>query len=525
MPSEVTWTTVQILQVDGDQVEYGTPDEYGGLATSWLGPPHVQSHFIPEVGSVARVLKIGNVPFLIADVIAQDAITAREIKAGTVTALLLQGDVIVAGDAAADHVELTGAGMTVYVLDQVEGIISPAISLGTGSSDFFAVTDSTGGTVASISSLGAAQFADLSSTAWPQIGTGDWTGTGGTLDEILDRRPRGLVEHVRSATISAPTTTAAGLFEFSATLHPGRSYRLSGGFRVKSTVAGDTAELQVRRTTAPVGSVPAQPSLTSTVLTRASSEVNTVPRTVRVGQVFDLDESALPSSQFRFLLCYSRLTGTGSVSVADTDTERGYLIVEDIGPAKVSQQTAINTGGGGTVVLPPTQKTLSLVAAWSNPYKGDGTINTSYDVWQGQSASLLTGMRRSMIGFRELTELVGATIDSVTLRLNATGWAESSGGTAVVGFHSYLVKPTTSLSESPNFTADVDRSGVWTGLGVGYIDLTGRAPQEWATGAKRGIFLGLPLSGNDQSAEISGSFKGAPASQLVRPQLTITYTS
>lgn len=173
----------------------------------------------------------------------------------------------------------------------------------------------------------------------------------------------------------------------------------------------------------------------------------------------------------------------------------------------------------------PSLRTLTVAASWTNTFRGDGTYDAGLPSARQGHGLAIVGMRKSMIGFRDLTELVGATIQSVTLRLHANVWTDPAGGTAVVGFHTYLAKPSGSLTGLTSYTADVNRSGVWTGLGVGYVNLTGHAPQEWATGTKRGIYLGLAQGVSDLSDQISGAFAGAldPNSTL-RPELTITYT-
>lgn len=210
MAPRVTWTAVEIMSVVGTTVTVGTPDEHGGMATLALDPPHVQPHFLPAVGSKARVLKVDNVPFLYPDSIAEDAITAREIIAGAISALLIQGDTIIAGAAAGAHVSIKGDGVRVYATDVNEGQYEASRWGSTGMDDFWSITTALGVSVASVSSLGSAHFSNLSSTDWPQIGAGDWTGVGGSLDKILDRRPRDLAGYVPLIAAGPGTTTATG---------------------------------------------------------------------------------------------------------------------------------------------------------------------------------------------------------------------------------------------------------------------------------------------------------------------------
>lgn len=420
-----------------------------------------------------------------------------------------------------NKVLINSEGITVLNLSE-DGESIQSIRLGTSSDDFFSITNSSGTSVASISSVGGSAFSSLSSTDWPVVGAGDWTGIGGSLDEILDRRPRGA--SYAKLTVAGPgTTTATGWREFSMTLHPGRTYRLSGVVWMKSTVAADVAQVQVRYTSAAVGATPTQPVLASTALLLVSTEVSTITRRVGLDTVFSLADLALTvPSALRFLVCYSRVSGTGTVSADVSTNEPGLVVVEDVGLAPRIVDTAVNDGGGVAVTAPPTLRTLTVAASWTNSYVGDGAYYATPNAWQGNT--LQAGMRKSMIGFPDLTQLVGATIQSVTLRLHAKHWRNTTGGTAVVGFHTYLGGPTGPMTGLPSYTADVNRSGVWTGLGTGFVDLSANARQEWATGAKRGVYLGLAQGVVDAAFQISGYFAGAnDPDPGLRPQLTITY--
>lgn len=171
----------------------------------------------------------------------------------------------------------------------------------------------------------------------------------------------------------------------------------------------------------------------------------------------------------------------------------------------------------------PAARTLTVDGLWSNTYFANGNQDSgSTSLRQGFGVS---GDRKSMLGFRQLTELVGATVQSATLRLNAKAWKVPPAGVAAVGFHTKLTQPTESLVGMTGITADVFRAAAWSGLGAGFIDLTAYAPQEWATGAKRGIYLGVAQGVADASDALVGAFNGPLDSDPnVRPQLTITYT-
>lgn len=494
MPA-ATLRRVNIIARVGSSVTVGVPDEFGGQATLVLDPPYVDPMFLATPGSTGLLLMVGPVPHL------------------------LPGDVIVAGDPLGAHVELTASGMYAYVLDD-EGLLVEAIRLGTAGDDFLAISDSSGVHVAAISSVGAGSFSAVTSGAWPTIGAPDWTGVGGSLDQILDRRPRGRRNHMVITVAGPGTTTSTGWREFSVDIPPGRMYRLSGSVPLKSTVAGDVAQVQIRATFADFPSAPAQPVLATAAVLLSTQEVSTVARPFPLGWVF-IGGNVTQST--RFLICYSRIAGTGTISADVSVDEPARLDLQDIGPRAVDSATVVNDGSGVAVTPAPTTRTLTVDGSWSNAYKGDGThLVTVTQLRQGSVP--ITGDRKALLGFRELTELAGATIDSVTLQLNAQVWKLPSGGSAVLGFHNKLVQPSGTLVGMTGITADVLRAP-WSGLGAGFVDLTGYAPAEWASGVKRGIYLGVAQGTVDAADEIVGAFPGpADADTTVRPQLTITYT-
>lgn len=520
---------------DGDTAVVGVPDGRGGEELLTLDAPYSSAQFLPDVGETVVLVMSGPVPRVMPDQLAVDAITVRELKAGTVTALLLIGDRIVAGDEVGNHVELKADGVRVYALDLEEGQYE-AIRMGTGSDDFWAITTAAGVSVASISSAGAASFSALSSTAWPQIGVGDWTGIGGSLDEILDRRPRGLVGYGHELT-GAPATTGTntvngiGFFEIVLDLLPGRRYKLcTSDIHIKSTVAGDVGQVRVMQTTAVRGTLPTSAGVgVGNVLAVASGVAGT---DVTLTGLLYADADLTVAVTTRLLLTYGRVSGTGLVNIAGRPDGPGEVVmwVEDIGPFQ-ADRAVLNDGGsngiggaGGTAPVPPVASTLTVDGSWSNTYDGAGTHATGI-VQLRQGKKPVVGDRKSIVGFRELTELVGATVTSVVLRLNATFWESSPAGVAAVGFHNKLVQPTGTLVGVTGITADVFRSTVWAGLGAGFVDLTAYAPQEWATGVKRGVYLGVAQGTTDADDDLVGSFNGPlDANADLRPQLIITYT-
>ncbi len=469
-----------------------------------------------DIGSAGQHPALIASQSIVARTIIADLIKANQIQADHLAAVLVLATTIIAGTGLlADHVSLSSTGFRVNVFDPDQEVLYEAIKLGTGADDYFAITDAAGVVKAAINALGDAQFRGLSLGQWPDIAAPDHTGIGGSLDQILDRRPRAFAGY-GVATATGPTTSSSiGFFEVGAILYPGRAYRIRSSFRMKSTVADDLAEVQIRYTSAALGTVPAQPLISSSVLARAPVRCDPTGRIAFVEKIVD-DVTA--TKNYRLLLSYSRISGTGSVSMhANATDEQVQFTVEDIGP-KIAALQVINDGGGSGGAL-PTLQTLSTVANWTNAYNGSGALRpTQNNAWQGNS--IVYGMRKSMIGFPEMTVLTGKTIESVVLKLFAKSWTDV-GGTAVIGFHEYLTQPAGALGTL--YTANVLQQA-WSDVGYGYVDLTAYAKQEWATGAKRGIYLGFAAGVEVLGNQNSGHFAGAlEANATVRPELVVTY--
>jgi len=478
----IKWTAVEVLAVDGTAVTVGTPDEHGGMATLVLEPPHVQPHFLPEVGSTARVLKIDNVPFIYPDAITD------------------------------------AAGLAVKATDPITGQPYEAAVIGSSTAVFDA-----DGLRAGIDADGVGHFTGLDVTGWPTVAAADYTGRGGRLDAILDRRPRGLVAYGTHGVTATGTDSANGIgfFEIRGDLVQGRQYKLcTSDINLKSTVAGDTVRLRIMQTSAVRGTLPASPGVAAGASVAGASGV--AGSDVTIAELLPpLGEGAQTR---RWLLVYARTSGTGLASIAGREGVGGVQMwVEDIGPSRVSVAVANDGGsdglggGGAPAPVPPVARTLTVAASWVENYSDGTLITDTTTAVQGQTP--LQRMRRAKIGFPALTALTGATITGVQLRLNAVFWATLDGGTAAVGFHG----DATPTGVQGDLTAeDAFRVPDWPRATTRLLDLMPYAPQEWVSGVKSGIRLGGDV-GTDSI--FYGRFSGPAEPDLsLRPELTFTYT-
>ena len=198
--------------------------------------------------------------------------------------------------------------------------------------------------------------------------------------------------------------------------------------------------------------------------------------------------------------------------------------MDDMGPVPATpSQTwtdgAMRTSSGGATA-PGTQNdakqkyTKVYAPTWSRTWREGSARTDTSDMVQGTYGGR---DNRAAVGFggQMASDLSGATIISATLRLRASSWYSSGGGTAIIGSHGYTNVP----SSFPGGSATITKS--WsTKSGVQSIAI----PSAWfpflVSGAHRGYTLG---DGASSSTAYYGRFDGATALPSLRPQLTVVY--
>lgn len=376
------------------------------------------------------------------------------------------------------------------------------------------VRDASGNALASIDSAGAMQAQGLSLSTQPEFSAPDYTGVGGKLYDILDRRPRTYIGYGAQYSDAPATNTAGGVgvFEIMGNLYAGRMYKLcTSVMRVDSSVANDVAEIQVRTTTAALGTTPAAPSITSTILARIQVPLGGLG--AAGGTIQKLTAS---SGTTRFLLTYSRAAGTGTLTMRGAAPEVIEMWVEDIGPYSANLQQ-VNNGGGGAVPTPASRYTLTRTASWTQTYGSNGGLRGDIGNAARQGYYSPTwGNNEAFIGFPDMTaDLAGGTVESVSLYLYANAWYSNAGGEAVIGRHSYTTPPG---GLGPNRVDDMVRSPGWPNPGDRWVDLSAFNPAGWVDGSNRGIVLG---AGSVADLAHYGTFDGAGMGHP--PMISVTY--
>lgn len=200
-------------------------------------------------------------------------------------------------------------------------------------------------------------------------------------------------------------------------------------------------------------------------------------------------------------------------------TTPGRVWVEDIGPLITVDTFDPTTEGGGSDggSTPVQTYTKTYANTWSRSYNGSGALLHSNDeLYQGQYSGT-NGNQRSLIGFNYATiqaDLAGATITKVELTMKNVHFYNNSGGTAVIGTHSYTSAPSTWSGGSVNESRENES---WAKGATKTVTLSNSFGTDLQSGAARGIAIG---PGDSTSLTYYGYFDG----RVGQPKLKITYT-
>ncbi len=371
------------------------------------------------------------------------------------------------------------------------------------------INDSNGDSVASIDGQGVASFQDLYVTQSPTFYGLD------LANDIIDPLPKGLLAYGESNVVPAGTTSEIGIIELAVDLSSATSTRmleLRGNFWASCNVAAGSCGVGIRVRYTNDGTSPT----TSSTLLYSANRINGANG---IGEYFEASATApFTPAQYRFLLSVARLSGSGTITLSPSTTQKTQFRVIDSG--RFIPNTAVtNAGGGGTT--PVQQYTKDYAATWTRSYKGDntpGSFSSSTSAYQGNIGDA-NGNRRSMIGFDYATiqaDTAGATINSCTLTLNFLHWYYNAGGTAVIGTHN-------SATASPGTwsgTSNLIQSGSWPKPGQRTVNLGTSIGNAFRDNTAKGIVLG-PGQGGDPLTYY-GYASGA--GQANGPVLRIVYT-
>lgn len=487
---------------------------------------------------------------------AAHKITADELNVSRVAAAVLStenaeigarlwikpGGSLVAGDTTRSFTVWDDKGLrSVLVLE--DGRQIAISSIGQGTENALATTNTAGDLTSSVTPDGDASYATVTS-----LGDGSFAGRpllGKRFDPeaddgILDDGPRGLVEgglgDFRSLLggneISGQEATL-GVLTFTA--DPGRMYELTMpfGYYAKSVASGKLGScgIRVRYT---YGDDPADPTSSSPVLVQSMASYAADTSVAQVVTAAGLLDSPVttPGSSVKLLLTAQGLDCSMTFSLADASMWK--LWVRDIGPsvqstarvaASLPSQTT-QTGGSTTgTVTPKKTYTATWLATESKEYLADGSqtpqrLPGGYlrhgNAGGGNLRSALAFNASSIDGEKKkmASALAGATITKAEVYIKFKMWYYSSGGTAVL--HPLNASSTPSILSS--IASAITRKRYTTANQGFWIPV----PTSWFSTSARGVVVG-PASDSTFS-NYGYYYPHTDATVANRPKVRLTYT-
>jgi hypothetical protein len=348
---------------------------------------------------------------------------------------------LVAGDPDGTRVEMNGDGITVY-RQLPDGMTSEAIRLGISGTDYIGILNTDGDTLSSLDDQGNITGQTL--TANQNI-----VMAGQDLAETLDMMPRGVIAMAGAAAFPASISnlrTSYGLTEiaFTAPSTGVRVIKVAASFLLRQW--GKSTNVAVTYTTD--GS---RPNVGSPVLIRW-----TTPDTAG-GTDFTVDFNTVTSialtegQTIRMLLMIAENGNDGNIAFVNSMNPRFW--VEDIGPY-TAFGGVINSGGGklpdNSSATP--EATTDPVKTYTKTYSSTGCqsyvgsgAKYAYNVgkaYQGAYGSN-TGLHSLWIFPSVISDLSGATVNKVILRITNQHTVANAGGTARIQAHGNTSIPAT----------------------------------------------------------------------------------
>lgn len=435
-------------------------------------------------------------------------LTASKISAGTLQSnIILSASIKTAEEG--QRVELNSQGLQAYDAD---GELTINLTANPTGGDYLTLMGADGTPAASIADTGDASFANVYADQAVYI-------DGASVQEMIDARPRGILAMTVAPNNSSLTTEAAtaGGAVWNrivvTNFDPTRQYRVS--YRVRVDV-GDLAPSYVgmncyyawdRRAT----NLDNDGTLFGDQFGGRSTSTTDVAWSG--SHSFQNDTPSGTDMHLGFYVVAS------IAGIAYQGQSQNRVFLEDIGLAIPYDTFDPSTEGGGSDggSTPVQTYTKTYSNTWSRSYNGSGALLHSNDeMYQGYYSGT-NGNQRSLIGFNYATiqsDLAGATIKKVELTMKNVHFYQNSGGTAVIGTHSYTSAPSTWSTGSVIENRETES---WAKGATKTVTLSNSFGTDLQSGAARGIAIG---PGNSTSNIYYGYFDG----RVGQPKLKITYT-
>lgn len=437
-------------------------------------------------------------------------LTASKITAGTLGANIILGASIKTAEDG-QRVELNQQGLQAY---DTNGDLTVNISSEPSGGDFISLTDADGNTVANIADTGDASFANVYANT-------DLFIAGNSVTDNINRLPRGIVT-LSTATSDGVDTTGgtdadAAVFNRCVIRNFDGTRQYKVGYVGRFDVDATTPTFITIKAYYAWDRVPTNADNDGTLFYHQYGGRSTSATDLCVSGEHPFNDTTPDGTDYNLgFYVVSSVAGTSYQG-----TSFGRVWVEDMGLALSYDNFDPTAGGGGADggSTPVTQYTKTYTSTWTRSYQGDGSLRISNgDMYQGYYSST-NGNQRSLIGFDDDTiraDLAGATIDKVELRLDNTHFYNNSGGTAVIGTHSYGSAPSTWSGGTVNESRETES---WAKGALKWVTLSNSFGTDFKSGAATGIALG---PGDTTSLTYYSYWVGQNGTN--KPQLKITYT-
>lgn len=465
---------------------------------------------------------------LVAQTIAGDtaefmSLTVDQILAGFLQAqwIITESGSIIAGDPAGARVEIRHDGVRVYVVgpngDPYEAVVmvNGEISFGVIGQDGTRLGGiGSDGSVAGTSGSFSKEVSVKGLPVTGQLG-------GGARFGWLDNLPRGILAiNRREKTLSASTEVERRYLYVTATLHPGRLYRVSARIRMQLNAQGALTYLRIRHSQGS-GRVPIGAELLGTELGTATSPTT---GNRRVSPMLEAFYSVETTQVHSFVSTFIGFYG------AAPNAESGYIYVEDVGPL------VPDTGGDDDSTVDTVLYQSTWKAEVSRVWNKTGSRITAKDdkistwFWHGNPSDFQSSGWLYDGGVIESTDalefgktlpqaLTGATVHKAEVYLRNKVWYNDVDlGDLALGSLASSSMPNSKIVDGTLWVDDIAQGeGAWV-----------EVPASWfGGGTNRGITLGdhdgQALNGAGVlEAPTSGEFHGPNDSDP--PLLRITYS-
>ena len=406
--------------------------------------------------------------------------------------------------------------------------VMTTMSIGGTDSDSIMLSDPDGNSIVGMTADGEAWAETVVTNQL--IVSGFRFGNPGDVDDLLWQYPRGVIAQYLLQQDSPQADSMLGVAEISADLEANRRYRIRFDGNIMAGQADSVYRLVLYYVRGSGGSEAPAPSLNPSNLEQiAMGFFHTGSLNTHMRSSIEALYYHPYSEQTRFVLALQRVSGGYPKFFYDG---RGTLTVEDVGAVYPGTPTndvyyssgqmtlaggqpyATGSGANGSTPSGVRQTyTKTYNCSWSQSYDGSNNQMGTSEIRQGPSS--YHGQMKAAIGFpaRAQSDLAGASISKIELKLYVSHWYYSRGGTATIGLH-------TSSSVPGSFpSSSMVTSRKWSvKTGALWVTIPSSAYSQWSSGSAKGFTVGVGAGRtNEYYARCHGYGAKYP------PQMRVTY--